>query len=233
MIQRWLVSSRFNSVQDGVYALGNAHMRFTSSFRRFPNIAFDTVPMDLWLTMALSRPFKEDRLAHPLSMSLCFRRSMVRCPWLFPAGSVSCSSALQIFRDTSHLRWLLFPPVYLPCHFPLLRYVQGYISIGFDIGCRILTQSGPPISFFTFCSKVTESVMMMACIVTVTSWDNPAEGMCNFVKTYLLNTGRLWNATDWDWIETDRSKFVVVFFVTSRTTETKITSFACIFVSVL
>ena len=38
-------------------------MRFTASLRSFTNVAFKTVPMFVWLTMALSRPFKEDRLA--------------------------------------------------------------------------------------------------------------------------------------------------------------------------
>ena len=35
-----------------------------SSLRSFLNVAFETVPMFVWLTMALSRPFKEDRLAN-------------------------------------------------------------------------------------------------------------------------------------------------------------------------
>ena len=35
----------------------------------FPNVAFETVPMFVWLTVALSRPFKENRLTDdgPLS----------------------------------------------------------------------------------------------------------------------------------------------------------------------
>ena len=30
-----------NSVQDGIYVLGNAHMRSTPSLRSFPNVAFE------------------------------------------------------------------------------------------------------------------------------------------------------------------------------------------------
>ena len=56
-------SVQFNSVQHGIYALGEAHMRSTPSLRSIPNVAIETVPMFVWLTMALSRPFKEDRLA--------------------------------------------------------------------------------------------------------------------------------------------------------------------------
>ena len=43
-------------------------MRSTPSLRSFPNFAFETVPMFVRLTMAFSRPFKEDRpLWRPLS----------------------------------------------------------------------------------------------------------------------------------------------------------------------
>ena len=34
---------QFSSVQDGIYALGKAHMRSNPSFRSFPNTAFETV----------------------------------------------------------------------------------------------------------------------------------------------------------------------------------------------
>ena len=38
-------ASQFSSAQDGIYALGKAHMRFTPSLRSFPNDALETVPM--------------------------------------------------------------------------------------------------------------------------------------------------------------------------------------------
>ena len=34
---------QFSSVQDGVYALGKAHMRSTPSLGSFPNVALETV----------------------------------------------------------------------------------------------------------------------------------------------------------------------------------------------
>ena len=40
-------------------------MRSTPPFRSFPNVAFETLPTFVSLTMALSRPFKKDRLALP------------------------------------------------------------------------------------------------------------------------------------------------------------------------
>ena len=58
----------FTSVQNGVYSLGKAHMRSIPSLRRFPNVPFETVSMFVWLTMALSCRFKEDRRALPLFM---------------------------------------------------------------------------------------------------------------------------------------------------------------------
>ena len=45
-------------------------MRSTPSLRGFPNVAFETVPMFVWLTLTISRPFKEDLLALPLSTPL-------------------------------------------------------------------------------------------------------------------------------------------------------------------
>ena len=42
-------------------------MRSNPSLESFPNVALETVAMLVWLTMALSRPRKEDRWALPLS----------------------------------------------------------------------------------------------------------------------------------------------------------------------
>jgi len=44
------------------------HMRSTPSPRSFPNIAFETVPMFIWLTMALSCLLKKDSLVLPLPL---------------------------------------------------------------------------------------------------------------------------------------------------------------------
>ena len=38
-------SVQFSSVQDGIYALGKAHLRSTPSLRSFPNLAHETVPI--------------------------------------------------------------------------------------------------------------------------------------------------------------------------------------------
>ena len=44
-------------------------MRSTPSLRSLHNVTFETVPMFVWLTMAHSRPFKEDRLT---ASALCY-----------------------------------------------------------------------------------------------------------------------------------------------------------------
>ena len=46
-------SNQFGSVQDGFYALRKAHMCSTLSLRSFHNVAFEMVPVFLWLMMAL------------------------------------------------------------------------------------------------------------------------------------------------------------------------------------
>ena len=72
----WL---RFSSRRYIFNALGNPIiMRSSTSPGSFPNVAFESVPIFVWLTTAIFRPFKEaeDRRPLLLSASLLFRRSM-------------------------------------------------------------------------------------------------------------------------------------------------------------
>ena len=143
----------FSVVQGGIYTLGKAHMRSIPSFRRFPNVAFETVPMFVWLTMALSCPFKEDRLA------LLFFHTYLLQPIIdVPAGSVSSSPTLQTFREASHLWGLLCQPVYLLGRLPSLRHVLGSTPTAvLEDECRSLTHSSLgfpfhfPLLFVAFC----------------------------------------------------------------------------------
>ena len=91
-------SVQFSSVQDGICALGKAHMHSTSSLRsspayplkrfysssdwQWPSLILLKKIILRWLTMALSHPFKEDHLALSLSMPLSSKRSVVWRPWL-------------------------------------------------------------------------------------------------------------------------------------------------------
>ena len=79
------------------------------------------------LTMALSRPFKENRLALRFLFPRLSSPGDRWCdvPGFVPTGSVSSPSTLQHFREANHLRGLLCPPVYLLGHFSSLRHVQG------------------------------------------------------------------------------------------------------------
>ena len=76
-------------------------------------------------------------------ISLCSPGDRWRCNVIgfVPAGSVSSSSTFQIFRNASHLWWLLCPPVYARCHF---IWCLG--------GCRTLTYAslGFPFHFSLF-----------------------------------------------------------------------------------
>ena len=74
--QRRLPMWRTTTVQSApvhyyVQVLEKAHMRSTPSLESIPSVAFETVPMSVWLTTALSRPFKE-QLALPFrGQELC------------------------------------------------------------------------------------------------------------------------------------------------------------------
>ena len=63
-------SVQFSSVQGGISALGNAHMRSAPFFNRLPKVAFDTVPTLVWLMTALSLPFRVDHRPIPLCTPL-------------------------------------------------------------------------------------------------------------------------------------------------------------------
>ena len=75
------------------------------SLRSSPNVALETVPMLVRLTMVLFRPLKEDRWALPLSTPLLSPPGDRWCDELgfVPAGSVSSSSILEIFRDARYV----------------------------------------------------------------------------------------------------------------------------------
>ena len=76
MITERFSSIQFSSVQFKMVSMRSKPpiiMRYTPSLRSLPNVALETVPMFVWLAMAISRPFKEDRLALPLSVPLSSR----------------------------------------------------------------------------------------------------------------------------------------------------------------
>ena len=113
-----------------VFKLWKSHMRSTSFLGSFPNVASETFQCSSdwrWPYLVLLRKivqrFLFPRLSPPgdrWSDALGFVHT----------GSVSSISTLQTFRDSSHLWWLLCPPVYLLGHFPLFHHVQGSTPAG-------------------------------------------------------------------------------------------------------
>ena len=86
------------------------------------------------LTIVLSLPFKKDHRALPDDW-WCDVLGFV------PAGSVSSSSTLQIFRDVRNSWWLLCRPVCLLGYYLWLLYIKGSICTGdLEGGCRTLCQ---------------------------------------------------------------------------------------------
>ena len=79
-------------------------------FQKFPQNCLSNSSNVSLISMALSHPFKEDCWTLSLSTPLPFKWSMVWFPFLgfVPTGSVSSSSALQIFQDVIHFCTLTY-----------------------------------------------------------------------------------------------------------------------------
>ena len=86
-------------------------------------------------------PLKESQSCYELTMSRSLKADCQPLPFFrpplgdryvlgfVPTGCVLSSSPLQIFKYTSHLWCLFFPPVYLLGHFPRLQLVQDCSSL--------------------------------------------------------------------------------------------------------
>ena len=113
--------SQSSSAPDGIYALGKTHNRSTQPLKSSPYFAFETVPMCVWLMMALSRPLKRivERFLFPcsllhtidvvMSLALC-SRVVSQAPQHFRSSEtqITCDAAL---------------PSILSGHFPWPRHV--------------------------------------------------------------------------------------------------------------
>ena len=67
-------------------------MRSTPSLSSFPNVAFEMVPVFARLTVSLSRPVKEDRLAPPSRLA--------------PPGDLWCDVLAFVPAGSKHLKFL-------------------------------------------------------------------------------------------------------------------------------
>ena len=142
-----------------------------------------------WLTMAFSHPFKEDRLVLPLSIPLFQAIDDVMSLGL--CMQAPSSTTLKIFQEANHLWGLLCPPVsicsVISLHSGMSRAVHQS-GFGRWMSTTDAFQSGLPIPPFSFCSKLTESVRMMACVV----WLSPLEA----IQHGWLLPPPLWSAGD-------------------------------------
>ena len=136
---------QFSSVQDGICALGKACMRPLKCPQRF---LFETVPMFVWLTMAISSPF-QGRSSSAFSLHAFL---LLAINSFVPEGSVSSSSTLQSFREASLLWGLLCPPVSARS-FPFTPACPGQFtqrSFWRWMSTTDTFQSGLPIPLFIF-----------------------------------------------------------------------------------
>ena len=129
--------------------------------RSFPYVAVETVPMIIWLTMALFRPFKEgSRPIHTLSAPLSFWRSMMwrhLALWL----QVAVSQVPQCLKllNTSHLpRRKPLVLVAFPAGLssrslcsPWLHQTVHKCSASFSFGWQLALKAGkwPSVSFWS------------------------------------------------------------------------------------
>ena len=139
--------AKFSSVQDGICTWKSPYICSPPCLTEVSPMLPLKVSVFPWLTMALSCPFKEDHIVIPFP---CLSPQGEWCSYVLgfvPAGSVSSSSTLQIFQDTSHLWWLLCLTVCLLGHFSSLWRVHrsfrggsrplAHSSLGFPINVKM------------------------------------------------------------------------------------------------
>ena len=124
--------------------------------------------MFVWLTMALANAiqivyrFLSPRISQAIDGDV---RGFV------PAGSVSSSSTLQVFRDATCDGFCIASQ-------SICSVISFHSGRSRAVHPQILTHSSLGFPFhFTFCSKLSEFMKMIPCVVWLTSWGNPAEGM--------------------------------------------------------
>ena len=138
----------FSLVRSGIYAPGKAHMLSTPSLSNFP-VAFETVPV------CISRPFKKDRLALPLSMSLAL------CPQLVSQASQHFrSSEKQAISEGCFSLQPICLIISLDSGMSMAVHPLEFSKVNLDH--RVIPAW---VSHSTFCSNLLESVRMMACVV--------------------------------------------------------------------
>ena len=162
-----LLCFQISSFQDGIHVLEKAHFSLHPIFQKFPQCC-------LWNSSSVclidDSPLSsfQGRLSSASSFNTFSPRwSVVWCPWL----EVSQVSALDLPRSKPLVRVAL--PASLSAQlFPFAPACPGQEFLKVDVDHWHIP-SGLPIPLFTFCSKLIESVRMMACVV----WLLPLEAI--------------------------------------------------------
>ena len=161
-----------SSVEDDVLAQKSPYVLHPVS-QEFPQCCLWN-SSSVWLMMALSLPFKEDHQALATSSGHVSHLHVMQ----------PVSQAPQHFRSSEmQATCLHYLPVFLLSHFASLWHIQGSTFTGIsvrspeflkvDVENGHICHSGLPTPFFTFCSKLMESVRLTACVVWLTSWGHP------------------------------------------------------------
>ena len=158
-------------------------MRSIPSLRSFPYVAFETVPMFVLLTMALSRPFSSVQ-GIPSSEALFPRLSPPGDRWcdalcFVPAGNISISSTFQIFRKASRLWYGCFSRKSVcsasSFHSGMYIYISTAVDeVLVDVELWHRPVCAPIPLFVTSLWNHEEDGM---CSLTVTSWGSPGESI--------------------------------------------------------
>ena len=160
-----------SSLQDSIYALGKANVRFIPSLTRLPSVAFATSSSVAlvwpWPFLVLSRNIVRRFLflrLSPLGDRWCDALGSV------PAGSVSTAPNLRS-PETKATGVGCFARKSV-CS--VISHDSGVFRILYILRCLrrcmsniVACQSWLPIPLFTFCSKLIGFVRIMACVVSL------------------------------------------------------------------
>ena len=112
-------------IQDGIIALGKAHMHSALSLSSPPKVAFEMVPVFVWFNAYSSHPRRVECWPFSFSIPLSFRRSMLWCSGLSMFRNSTSLWALLPCQGADQMWYLLYSPVYLPVHSHWLWHAQG------------------------------------------------------------------------------------------------------------
>ena len=134
VLDDWVLTVQFSSVQGDICALGKAHnMRSAPFLRNSASVALEIVPMFVWLTMCLSRPFSDDHRLLPFWMPLSWSRLVLWWQgWLFTCRALLSSLSTSNLPRVRPCPMLAVPASLSALSLPLTPECPGqYIQVIF------------------------------------------------------------------------------------------------------